>query len=150
MTTNASPNFERIRAVDVQPYRWGQWSSVGGSTPFLNQIVSKRWSENGDRIWFMLDSHNFMSAEPDEVLELVPMKPHDGFVDRESVDGFIAKRPGRFNQITEHLREAYVLIGAALDLIDTSEAAEPTRDGLRRAAGAVIEAIKHVRSKEAE
>jgi hypothetical protein len=69
----SEPAFVKIRADEVKPYRWGLWCTVGGGEPHSNPIVSAKWSEDGQRIWFMLDSHNFYDAEPDEVLELVPL-----------------------------------------------------------------------------
>lgn len=67
------PRFEKVRAIDAKPYRWALWCTVGTcSEPFANTLVTRKWSEDGQRIWFMLDSHNFMDADPDDVLELVP------------------------------------------------------------------------------
>ncbi len=71
----AEPESVKIPARDVVPYLYGFWSSVAGGDPFANQIVHMRWSEDGEHLWFGLDTHNFMKARPDEVLELVPMEP---------------------------------------------------------------------------
>jgi len=58
-------------AIDVTPYEHGIWCVVGTGDPFVNTIVSRKWSDDGSKIWFMLDSHNFMSAKPDELVEVV-------------------------------------------------------------------------------
>ncbi len=61
----------RKRAIDVTPYEHAIWCTVGDSKPYANTIVSRRWSEDGAKIWFMLDSHNFLSAAPDEEIDVV-------------------------------------------------------------------------------
>ena len=69
-----APEMKQVKAIDVKPYRWALWCSVGDSgKPFENEIVGRKWSPDGKLIWFMLDSHNFYSAAPGEVLELVPL-----------------------------------------------------------------------------
>lgn len=65
-----SPVMERIKAIDVKDYHWALWCTVGGGPPHENPIVAARWTDDG-RLSFMLDSHNFFSADPDEELELV-------------------------------------------------------------------------------
>jgi len=66
------PQIIKVRALDAIPYHYGVWCTVGDEPkPFVNEIVTRRWSEDGKHIWFMLDSHNFMKADPDEELELV-------------------------------------------------------------------------------
>jgi len=89
------PKLEKVRAIDVVPYRWALWCTVGGSKPFANDIVHMRWSDDGRRIHFGLDSHNFYSAAPDDELELVPVEPSD--YGRESGARmhaeFLAERP---------------------------------------------------------
>lgn len=63
------------RAIDVVPYLYGIWCTVADSEPFINTVATRRWSEDGKKIWFMLDSHNFMSAEPEEEIDVVERKP---------------------------------------------------------------------------
>lgn len=87
------PKTQKIKAIEVQPYFWGQWCTVDGSEPFVNTIVVKSWSRDGKKISFMLDSHNFMSVHPDEEMELVPLKPSTPPHFQESVQAFIEKRP---------------------------------------------------------
>jgi hypothetical protein len=69
------PKTVRIRATDVRPYRWALWCSVDGGEPFANPIEGRRWSEDGQHIWFMLDTHNFYKAAPDDEIELIPVVP---------------------------------------------------------------------------
>lgn len=65
----------RIKAIDVIPHHWAVWCTVGDRPkPFSNEICSRRWSEDGEYIWFLLDTHNFLKAAPDEELELVPVR----------------------------------------------------------------------------
>lgn len=73
----SSPAAVRVKAIDVRPYRWADWCTIadddhGESEPRLNPIVGRRWADDGAAIWFMLDSHNFLKAAPDELLDLVP------------------------------------------------------------------------------
>lgn len=52
MTT---PATKQVRAIDVRPYQWAIWCTVGRDTrPFANAIESRRWSEDGQTIWFLL------------------------------------------------------------------------------------------------
>lgn len=68
------PEQTKVRAIDVKPHHWGVWCTVGDRPePFVNEIVTRKWSEDGSKILFMLDTHNFMSADPEEVLDLVEM-----------------------------------------------------------------------------
>lgn len=71
---DAKPETELVRAIDVKPNHWSLWCTVGGSEPFANEIVSRKWSDDGEKIVFMLESHNFLFALPEEELELVPTK----------------------------------------------------------------------------
>lgn len=65
------PPQVRKRALDVTPLEHGIWCSIEGGAPFVNTIVLRRWSEDGARVVFMLDSHNFYFAAPDEEIEVV-------------------------------------------------------------------------------
>jgi hypothetical protein len=66
------PTFVTVRARDVKPYHYGIWSSTGGE-PFANCICGVKWSEDGKHLWFMLESHNFFEAAPDEEVEVVDL-----------------------------------------------------------------------------
>jgi hypothetical protein len=65
------PAQVRKRAIDVTPYEHSIWCSVEGCEPFANAIVLRRWQEDGSQIVFMLDSHNFLFAAPDEEIDVV-------------------------------------------------------------------------------
>lgn len=69
-------NFVTVKAIDVSPMSYGLYCSVGNYDPFVNPICHRSWSECGTKIWFMLDSHNFISALPDEELKLVKLNNH--------------------------------------------------------------------------
>lgn len=70
----ATPAHQFVKAIDVRPYRWGVWCTIGDRpTPFVNVIESCRWSEDGRKIWWMLGTHNTQLAAPEEMVELVPI-----------------------------------------------------------------------------
>jgi len=95
--SDPTPAMQKVHAIDVRPYRWGIWCRVGDNPkPFTNAIESRRWSDDGQTIWFMLGTHNFHNARPDEELTLVPME-ESRYVDysREEAEHaqFLAERP---------------------------------------------------------
>lgn len=65
------PAFVKVRARDVKPYHYGVWCSIGDGEPFANTICHIQWSDDGEHLWFGLDSHNTYKAAPDEMLDLV-------------------------------------------------------------------------------
>lgn len=67
-----TPEMKQVRALDVVPHEWAVWCTVEKSQPFANKVVSVKWSEDGESLWFMLGSFNFLNAKPDEMLDLVP------------------------------------------------------------------------------
>jgi hypothetical protein len=67
------PQTVAVRAGDVKPYEWAQWCRIEDSEPFANEIVSVCPADDGVHLWFMLDSHNFLKAHPEEVLDLIPV-----------------------------------------------------------------------------
>lgn len=66
------PETKKVKAIDVMPYRWALWCTLGDSKPFANLIVHRQWDSDGKRIVFGLDSHNFYFAAPDAELDLIP------------------------------------------------------------------------------
>ena len=87
------PDFVKVLARDVVPYCYGVWSSVANGEPFANQIVHMRWSEDGEHLWFGLESHNTMKARPDEMLELVEMSPLGAFAKKKAEEWVLPPRP---------------------------------------------------------
>ena len=71
----ATPTIVKKRAIDVTPCHHSIWCSVAGSRLFANEIVSRKWTDDEKRIVFMLDSFNFMFAEPDELMDVVETAP---------------------------------------------------------------------------
>lgn len=67
-----APTIIQVRAIDVKPNHYGIWCSIAGRKPFINPIVLRRWSEDGQQISFMLDSHNFQFCKWDEMMDVVP------------------------------------------------------------------------------
>jgi hypothetical protein len=93
IATAPEPKTEKVRAIDVKPYRWALWCTVEGSSkPFANEICIRKWSDDGEKIIFMLDSHNFLFARPDEELELIPI-PNPSFTKDEEDEKRMAERP---------------------------------------------------------
>jgi len=66
-----SPVQVMKKALDVTPYEHGIWCSIADGQPFVNTIVLRKWSEDGAKVVFMLDSHNFLTAAPEEEIEVV-------------------------------------------------------------------------------
>jgi hypothetical protein len=76
MTAIECPATVKVKAIDVKPYRYAVWCTVEDwkgdkGKPFANVIEHRGWSKDGESIWFMLGSHNFMNAKPDEEMELI-------------------------------------------------------------------------------
>lgn len=107
------PEETAIKAIDVKPYRWALWCSVGGSEPFLNDIVCRKWSEDGEEIVFMLDSHNYLSSKPDDELNLVPIEPCASLAeewDRRDEEKMLQRpRPTKEKEILEATKKLLVL-----------------------------------------
>lgn len=99
--TMSDPKTVKVKARDVVPYLYGDWSSVADGEPFANQIVRIRWSEDGEHLWFGLDSHNFMKARPDEVLELVPMEPRGMLAKKKADQWVLPPRPNPKDKMLE-------------------------------------------------
>src|ERR1700675_1652924 len=90
------PPTVQVKAIDVKPMRYAQWCTVRGENglpgpPFANTIESRDWSEDGKQIVFMLGTHNFLFADPDQELELIPC-PHSEYVDLPAEDDRDARR----------------------------------------------------------
>lgn len=67
----SEPTQVRKRAIDVTPYEHAVWCSIMDGEPFVNTIVLRRWSEDNKQIVFMLDSHSFLFAAPDEEFDVI-------------------------------------------------------------------------------
>lgn len=83
-----------IRAIEIQPYKHAILCTIGDDPRVIaNDFVTKRWSEDGKRISFMLDTHNFDSFEPDELVEVVEtLRACPAYKDL-SAEEFLALRP---------------------------------------------------------
>lgn len=75
MTDTTEPIQVQKLARDITPYYHGIWCSVGGGEPFVNAIELRRWSNDGKHIVFMLGTHNFLKAAPDELIDVVELQP---------------------------------------------------------------------------
>ena len=63
------------KALDVLPNYNGIWCSIADGDLFVNTIVSRRWSKDGRKITFMLDTHNFYFSSWDEEIQVVEITP---------------------------------------------------------------------------
>ena len=92
--TQDSPKLITMKAIDVRPWQYAVWSSIGDEEPFSNTIVHRKWSEDGARIWWMLDSHNFIAYTPDDMVKVIqkenPYLPKDHETEPEK---FLTMRP---------------------------------------------------------
>lgn len=68
-----SPKLEKVKAIDVKPYHYALWCSIEDDKPFANEICLRKWTDDGEKIVFMLESHNFYFAEPDEMIEVIAL-----------------------------------------------------------------------------
>lgn len=70
-----TPEFVRVRARDVKPYLYAVWCSIEGGEPFSNPICHIEQSEDGSKLYFLLDTHNCVRYDADAELELVVNEP---------------------------------------------------------------------------
>ena len=68
------PERVTMKAIDVKPHRWAIWCAIEHGEPFENEIVERTWASDGEHIWFMLETHNFVKARHDETIEVVPFE----------------------------------------------------------------------------
>ncbi len=86
----------KIKAIDITPYFYSMPCELPGDQFILNEMCCRRWSDNGDKIWWLLDTHNTFSAKPNDLVEVVPTDYHSaGNLERwEAEDAErMAKRP---------------------------------------------------------
>jgi hypothetical protein len=69
------PTQVQKRAIDVTPYVHAIWCSIEGGEPFANVIEHRSWSEDGEQVIFMLGTHNFLFAKPDELIDVIEKGP---------------------------------------------------------------------------
>lgn len=74
------PEETEVFASDVRPYEWARWDSIESSEPFSNTIVSVKPSDCGEFLWFMLETHTFFKARPNDVLKLIRVASTGGGV----------------------------------------------------------------------
>jgi len=68
------PKIVNVRAIDAVPYKYAVWCSFEDGKPFANTIVLRAATDDG-KIRFMLDTHNFLWAYPNDMLDLVEQDP---------------------------------------------------------------------------
>lgn len=97
MADDPEPIIVQKRGIDVTPYLHGIYCTIAGGRPFVNEIVHRKWSEDGSRIWMMLESHNFYDCGPEDIIDVVELKPGYGaaFLEKSLAKDaeWMAKRP---------------------------------------------------------
>jgi hypothetical protein len=139
MNEQDGPSTVMVRARDIKPYHYAVWCRFENGKPFCNAICSARWSEDGKKLWFMLESHNFFDAEPDEMVEVVEMKgKHFDYLRVKYADWVLPDPPGK--PTYEELEKKLASVESTLKLMRTSH--EQTRAEDERAAEARIGALQ--------
>lgn len=137
------PEMCRVKARDVVPYHWALWCSIEDGKPFANEIVHVSWSDDGERIWFGLETHNAFSAGPDEEVELVPHECSMSADLREDVRKrhakVIADRP-RTREAAEREANARALLARWAGEIDDERHEEFLADARAAIGGALLAA----------
>lgn len=91
MTTE--PEFTTLKARDLKPYHYGLWSSVEGGEPFSNTICIIRWSEDGEHLWLLLETHNPYKVAPDEDIEVIPERSSSSQTTRDKFASWVLPPP---------------------------------------------------------
>lgn len=65
--------FEDMRVIDIVPYRYGILCSIGDGEPFINDIVDRQWSDDGELLILGLESHNAICHSPNEILSVIKL-----------------------------------------------------------------------------
>lgn len=86
------PVVQKMKVLDVRPYHYGVYCCIEEGKPFVNEIVGKDWSEDGEKVIFMLETHNFLFHSPWDEMDVVAMDRKDGLTPKEDGD-FMSKRP---------------------------------------------------------
>ena len=73
MTEQTEPELVEVRALDIVVYEAAIWCSIEDGKPFANTIEHRGWSDDGEHIWFMLGTHNFYKAAPDDMVKVVQL-----------------------------------------------------------------------------
>ena len=92
---DAPPPLVTMKAIDVRPYLYAVWCTVGDDPkPFANDLVHRKWSDDGEFIWWMLDSFNFVKHKPDDLVQVVQIEdPHLPTNHDTEPETFLARRP---------------------------------------------------------
>lgn len=139
MTEPESPPTVMVRARDIKPYHYALWCRIQDGKPFCNDICGVRWSEDGKKLWFMLESHNFFDSEPDEMVEVVEVKgTHSEYLRAKYADWVLSDPPGK--PTYEELAAKLASVESTLKLMRSSH--EQTRAEDARAAEARIGALQ--------
>lgn len=87
------PAIVRVKVLDVVPYRHGVYCSIEDGKPFVNDIVSRDWSEDGEKVIFMLESHNFLFEPYGGELDVVVLESVGRRFFPKDESDFLSKRP---------------------------------------------------------
>jgi hypothetical protein len=84
------PTLVTVKAIDIQPYRYALWCSIGDGEPFANEICHVAWSKDYKRVLLGLDTHNGYAVDADAEIDLVPV---DGYLADKYVAWKLPPRP---------------------------------------------------------
>ncbi len=62
-----------VKAINIRPYMYSLPCQMPGKHFILNEICWRKWSDDGNRITFGLDTHNYLFAKAGEMVEVVPV-----------------------------------------------------------------------------
>ena len=84
---------KKLKVLDVIPYKHGVYCTTEDeSKPFVNEIVGRNWSEDGEKVIFMLETHNFIFMSPIEEMDVVELDANRHHRIEDSSD-FLVQRP---------------------------------------------------------
>jgi hypothetical protein len=103
----------RKRAIDVTPYLHGVRASFASEPGrvFTTEIAGRSWADDGEAIWFMLETHNFMKHAPDEMIEVVELNTScpadllDRVLRRDAEE--MRSRPGQLSPLAFEVSDVY-------------------------------------------
>lgn len=87
------PQTVEMKVVDVVPYKYGVYCCIEDGKPFVNEIVGRDWSEDGEKVILMLETHNFLFHLPGDSVQVVPIERRPGNMSDGDCADFMAKRP---------------------------------------------------------
>lgn len=119
-----------VQARDIRPYLWAYpcFVPTGNGSKLkliLNPIVARRWTEDGLKIQFMLESHNFITHEPEMLIRVVAATTMASSTSRSfeemlaEQERFDSERQLRLKKAREQLTKSQALISQMEDALES-------------------------------